>query len=275
MKRLLMITIFTGAIGLWLYQTFFLLEEKIDIPEATNYRDFVEKKDSISETNEEFATSTEELEEEIIELVNVEPEEKVLGDKILADSINLNVPFTSQAPTGNWALPWNDACEEASLLMVDYYYQDRNMHLKETTEKILADMVNWQENNWQGHFNLTLEDLDKYIKENNYDYDTEIIEDLDLDKIKKYLNEGSPIIVPANGKKLENPYFRNGGPEYHMLVIKGYIEEDKKIITNDPGTRMGENFLYDYDSIIYAIADWDKKSSSATGPKRGLILYKK
>src|SRR3989344_4828168 len=35
--------------------------------------------------------------------------------------VNLKVPFTSQAPTGNWDLPYQEACEEASALMAIRY----------------------------------------------------------------------------------------------------------------------------------------------------------
>ena len=36
---------------------------------------------------------------------------------------NLPVPFTSQAPAGVWTQPWQDACEEAAIVMVDHFYR--------------------------------------------------------------------------------------------------------------------------------------------------------
>ena len=59
----------------------------------------------------------------------------------------------------------------------------------------------------------------------------------------------------ADGKALPNPYFRNGGPVYHALIIRGYTAD--AFITNDPGTRSGENFLYAYDTLLHAIHDWN------------------
>mgnify|MGYP001618174552 FL=1 len=55
---------------------------------------------------------------------------------------------------------------------------------------------------------------------------------------------------------LPNPHFRNGGPEYHTLVIRGYTEDS--FITNDPGTQFGENFLYKYSDLMNSIHDWNE-----------------
>ena len=41
--------------------------------------------------------------------------------KELSPTMNLSVPFTSQAPEQNWDEPWQDACEEAAVLMLDAY----------------------------------------------------------------------------------------------------------------------------------------------------------
>ena len=48
---------------------------------------------------------------------------------------------------------------------------------------------------------------------------------------------GVPVLLPAAGRLLRNPYFSGQGPLYHMLVVKGYTR-DGKIITDDPGTRL-------------------------------------
>ena len=39
----------------------------------------------------------------------------------------ISVPFTSQAPEKNWEQPWQDACEEAAVLMLDAYYKNYNL----------------------------------------------------------------------------------------------------------------------------------------------------
>ncbi|MBU1911108.1 hypothetical protein KKG16_01695, partial [Patescibacteria group bacterium] len=72
--------------------------------------------------------------------------------------------------------------------------------------------------------------------------------------IKEELIKGNPIIIPAAGRDLDNPYFSGEGPWYHMLVIKGY--DKKRFITNDPGTRRGEGYKYEYSVLLNAVHDW-------------------
>jgi hypothetical protein len=261
MKKFIVIIIILIVASLaWSYKNRGPKVLEADLPLAQDYQEFV----NTNTIPEEVATNTVEVvEEPYIESV----EEPV----VVQTSINLDVPFTSQAPTADWVQPFQDACEEASLLMVDYYYQNQDLPDVEQVEVVLLDMIGWQQEMWEGHFNLTLDDLDDFVKTNT-EYRTEIVEDLTIEKIKSYLNRGLPLIVPADGTKLANPFFKNGGPDYHMLVIKGYTED--KIITNDPGTSRGADFIYTYENMLYSIADWNKKESLATGPKRALILYR-
>jgi len=46
----------------------------------------------------------------------------------------ISVPFTSQAPEGNWQEPWQNACEEASIVMIQNFYKDEGL----TVEKARA-----------------------------------------------------------------------------------------------------------------------------------------
>jgi len=63
---------------------------------------------------------------------------------ILPQQYLLSIPFTSQAPEKNWAEPWQDACEEASLLMLDAYYKGYNLSPLFARDEILK-MVAWEE----------------------------------------------------------------------------------------------------------------------------------
>ena len=82
-----------------------------------------------------------------------------------------------------------------------------------------------------------------------------IIENPTVEQIKKSIAAGNPVLVVADGKVLPNPHFRNGGPVYHALIIKGYTETE--FITNDPGTQFGKNFKYKYQDLLNAIHDWN------------------
>ncbi|HOX41873.1 MAG TPA: C39 family peptidase, partial [bacterium] len=102
---------------------------------------------------------------------------------------------------------------------------------------------------------ITLEQL-KLVSESGLGMKSGLIVQLEsIDQIKKELANNRPVIIPAAGKMLKNPNFRNGGPIYHMLVIIGY--EGNEFITNDPGTRKGEGYRYDQNVIFDAVHDWD------------------
>ncbi|MCD4761008.1 C39 family peptidase [bacterium] len=268
-KYLIIIAIFLLLGVAYIYRSRSYQVIEIDLPETQQYQDFIKEPQAVSEEdNSEEPTDV---------LAFEEDPEDILGEKIeeenepVKTSINLDIPFTSQAPTANWDQPFQDACEEASILMVDYYYQNKKFPSKEEVEGILLEMVAWQEENWQGHYNLPIAKVAEYTVA-TLDYQIEVIENLTAEKIKNFLNQGIPVVVPADGHKLNNPNFSGDGPDYHMLLIKGYV--DNKFITNDPGTRNGADFVYTSQNLMESIFDWDIKKSSTTGSKRGLVLFK-
>lgn len=176
----------------------------------------------------------------------------------IPDSINLAVPFMSQAPEKNWSQPWQDACEEAAILMMDAYYKDYTVSILRAKEEILK-MVAWQESvdrNWGR--SIEIEKIQKIFTEYLTGYTPnklKIIENPSVDQIKKYIANGQPVYVVADGKMLPNPHFQNGGPPYHALVIRGYTKDS--FITNDPGTQFGQNYKYKYNDLMNAIHDWN------------------
>ena len=280
MKKYFFIILFALAliaVGAWYYWNQSKENIDLDLPPAQTYEDFKNKleqnpannNDSIS--NDQVEPIVNNNTNEVLE----QPEQPDLVENQNQNppvtSINLNVPFTSQAPTANWSQPFQDACEEAAILMADYYVQGKSMPAVTEVENILVAMIDWQAKNMDGEIDMDISEL-AYLAENYLGYEKyDIVNDLSVEKIINYLDRGLPLVVPANGKLLENPNFSNGGPVYHMLVIKGY--KDGYFITNDPGTRLGHNFIYTFENMLYSIADWDAKTGQATGPKRALVLY--
>ncbi len=178
--------------------------------------------------------------------------EQTVIKNVLPDTINLAVPFTSQAPEGNWDQPWQDACEEAAVLMLDAYYKQYDLSVLFAKEE-LQDMVDWEEaKSWGG--SISIERVQQ-VTEHYVGTGGRIIQDPTVDQLKGLLAAGHPILAVADGKTLENPYFTNGGPVYHALVIKGYTPTH--FITNDPGTRHGADFQYTYDNLISSLKDWN------------------
>ncbi len=238
-------------------------QRNIQLPAAQTYEEIKAQVDTAEQVDDPADTTTP------IKNEATPTEERVVKPVDNVEAINLAVPFTSQAPTANWAQPFQDACEEASLIMVEYYYENKKMPDKLAVEQMILDMVDWQVQNWGVHGELPVsQEADLALA--MYNQKTEIVNNLTVEKIKDFLRQGRPVIVPADGKKLDNPNFRNGGPVYHMLVIKGFTGD--KFITNDPGTRLGADFIYTQDNLMYSLADWDVNKNAATGGKVGLVF---
>ena len=183
----------------------------------------------------------------------VKEEKETVPEKPLPDRVVLNVPFYSQAPFAVWDSLHKETCEEASLHMVRDYYLKESQNL-EQQDKSLIDYVNWQTK--QGYkFDITLKELADTAADYYGFSGYKIINNPTIEEIKREIAAGRPVIAPAAGRLLDNPYFTAPGPIYHMLVIKGY--DKTGFITNDPGTRRGKDFHYSYQNLYNAIHDWN------------------
>lgn len=174
---------------------------------------------------------------------------EVPSEKLLA------VPFTSQAPHANWDMPYQEACEEASVIMVaGYYAGKRGTYDPDEADARILELISFAGRNGFD-IDTTARETAELVERFYPDLEAEVVPMTGPDAVKRYVAEGIPVILPADGKALPNPNFRNGGPVYHMLVVRGYTED--RFITNDPGTRLGEKFLYTYEGLLDAVHDWN------------------
>ena len=184
----------------------------------------------------------------------------VLKVKILPKQINLNIPFTSQAPEKDWSEPWQNLCEEAAILMLDAYYEEYNLSPLFAKDELLR-IWEWEQKQGFGksiEMEKVVRVLSEYfgrLKDSKIKRLPRVIENPTIEQIKEFIANGQPVLTVADGKVLPNPYFRNGGPVYHALIIRGYTED--KFITNDPGSGWSKNFAYKYDVLMNAIHDWN------------------
>lgn len=194
--------------------------------------------------------------------------DKTVGE--LPKEINLDVPFSSQAPLMIWDKIHKDLCEEAAVLMVDAYYKKRTL-LSEGADKELLRMVDWEKNEF-GYFEDTDAKETAKMAKDFYGYKrVEIISNVTEQTMRQILAAGNPIILPTYGRGLKNPYYSGLGPIYHMLVLRGYTK-DGKFITNDPGTKRGENYVYDSKILLNAIADLNG-GDVQNGKKVMIVVY--
>lgn len=170
---------------------------------------------------------------------------------ILPDKINWPVAFASQAPFGDWGLPYQEACEEASLILADKYFKKEKLD-KAILDSELLKLVDWETKAF-GYYTDTNAEQVKKIAEEYFHLKAEISADVSVENMKKQLAAGNLIVAPFAGRLLRNPNYSGLGPIYHFMLIRGY--DEKYFYTNDVGTRRGENYQYDFATIINAIHD--------------------
>lgn len=287
-KTLIKVLLLTGIIiGGYLYLNREKIVPTIDLP-AVSYQDVKDSVPLDSVTNLVEEVKNNEIVEEIVDNIDgvlpgsvdvvTEPqpditptdEAETIAEDALPATYNLAVPFTSQAPSGNWALPYQEACEEASIYMVTEYYKGTPSGKIDPTAagEAINKIVDF-ENTFLGfYFDTTVAETASVV-DSYFGYHTRTINNPTIEDIKRQIADNRPVIVPAAGRELGNPNFSGVGPLYHMLVIKGYTAD--KFITNDPGTRNGENYGYDFDVIMEAMGDWNG-GDPAHGAKKILVI---
>ena len=202
------------------------------------------------------------FEEEVI------PEENVIEEIELPKKASILVPFMVQAPHGNWDAPYQEACEEAVVIMMDYYLRNAALDPDQANREIVQ-LTQWEEANHY-KYDVSLESL-KVIVEEYYVYNVRISENVTKESIMHEIAKGNPVIIPAAGRDLDNPYYSGDGPWYHMLLVTGY--DKKYFITNDPGTRQGLDYKYKHKKLVNAIHDWTGvKEEIRSGVPRMMII---
>jgi len=187
--------------------------------------------------------------EDITDL-EIKPEEN------LSKQVLLNVPFTSQAPLGEWSdIRQQEACEEASLIMAWHWVKNTSLSPEQAREEILS--LSAFEESFLGEFwDTSAEDSVKIFK-GYYNYQNiKTVYDFSIEDIKDELRNGNIVLVPTGGKTLNNPYYTPPGPERHMIIIKGFDETTGEFITNDPGTRFGNSYKYPYQIVLDSIINY-------------------
>jgi len=208
---------------------------------------------------------------------------KVDIKKELINEKTLDIKFYSQFPldiaTGvKYDEPYQNFCEESSLLNWYYYLIWKQPSLKEYNKDLLKlkeieDLIlDW----WYKH--TSLEDTLKLLiafQEDDQKVFWEIIQNPTLKLIKENISKWNPVIVPLYWKWLTNPLFREWWPIYHNIIIKGF--KNDIFIVNEVWVSNWDWFKYKQDELMNNIYNYDSKyypNNFTKWKQEILILYK-
>ncbi len=191
-------------------------------------------------------------------------------EKPLPETFNLAVPFTTQSPYAKWTAQDEESCEEAASLIVHYYWQHKTF-TNDIAAQELQRIVDY-ENATLGFYKDTTAQQTANVIKGLWGYKrVDVKYGITIDDIKREVAQGRPVIIPTAGRLLGNPNFKSPGPIYHMLVVRGWTKD--MIITNDPGTRKGEQYQYKPDVLYNAIHDWVEGGDITTGAKAMIVVW--
>jgi hypothetical protein len=194
------------------------------------------------------------------------------GQTKVPAAVSLPVPFTTQAPDGNWV--GNENCEETSVVMANAYLTGNTADTITPADAVVAinNVVQWENANIKTNANTGAADTAKMaagvegIKAkviNNY---TEL-------QLKQALAKKEVVLLPIDATKLNNPNYTQPPPTYHMVVLRGYSGDTFYI--NDPGLNQGDNNAYSFTTLQAAGADWNNNTNSMDANAKPAIVLSK
>ncbi len=189
------------------------------------------------------------------------------------EMVKIPVPYTSEVPLGSWVKPWNNACEEASMVMAESYYFGNESMTKDVAVKYMLPLFDIENKIYGGNADTdaarTARLLNDYLS-----VSTTIKTNPTLNDIKSQLRLGRPVISFHYARDIKNPYYhwRVGGSYYHVLLIIGFDDNTNEFIINDSGDdKTGAAHRYPYDLIMRTLHDFNFTNHKADGPARVLF----
>ena len=196
---------------------------------------------------------------------------------VLPKSILNSAPFVPQAPFANWDELHEEACEEAAVATAHFYRIGKKELSADEAERELLGLIHYEEEHFGAAKDINADEMVRlatgYYQDSTSSYRIE--DKYSLTDLKRYLALGNVIIVPAAGRVLDNPNFKQPGPLYHALVLIGYDDNKQQFITNDPGTRKGAGFRYSYDNLLDSIHDFPGDKEKILEGKKTVIIVSK
>ena len=174
----------------------------------------------------------------------------------------IDVPFSTQAPLGDWSEPWLNACEETSIFMVSSFYTDDEIKRDEAVKKI-QEILRVKNQNFKVSADESLQTISDLIDKLDLPWHATIVYDPSVETLKAELAKDRPIIVPVFAPALSGSGYQGDGPDYHVLVLTGYDDTKGEFTVNDPGTQNGDGLHFAYDVFMKAIHDLNPQDYDA------------
>lgn len=202
-------------------------------------------------------------------------EESAPAEKEQSTISHIKMAYINEAPDDNWTGSWKNACEEAAIAIVEYYYTGVKTVDIEKVKAYMQTMFDAQKKEYGSDANSDSVRTLKLI-EDFASFDAVIVTDPTLDSIKAEIDAGRPVIALHHGFDLGNkniPFLATGS-SYHATVVTGYNDETKQFIVHDTGDRKaGADHLYSYEVYMNSLHDYTYGAELANGPARVLFTY--
>jgi hypothetical protein len=195
-------------------------------------------------------------------------------------SLRLTVPFTTQAPLGDWA-NHQESCEEANLAQVAAYWGGDHSAVLDphTADRTINALVAWQVKNWGHEDDLTDIRLGQ-LGEAYYGYQYEVLP-LSESAMQDQLKLGRPVILGVTTHGLGNEHYPGYSSHYlqpgysvsHFITIVGF--DGSSFVLNDPGLTPGRGYHVQYDQLIFAINNLDQQHPNLNEGLVMLVIHPK
>ena len=183
----------------------------------------------------------------------------------------VKVPFSPQAPYGAWGQPYQDACEETSVVMAMAWARGVEALPPSRADAEIRHLVAYEQYYFGYDRDTAIRETAKLLT-HAYEYRrVRTASAITMADIKAELALGNLVLLPTAGTLLKNPYYLNA-PPYHMVVVTGYDDIAQEFIVNDPGTRNGENYRYPYQTLWNAVHDWTGDAATILNGEKAMIV---
>lgn len=185
-------------------------------------------------------------------------------------SAMLNVPYTSQVPTGNWNDPRQaDGCEEASLVMAMGWINGGAVPPEEA-ERDIINISEYERRIFGFYQDTSAQDTARLMRDFFLYTDVAVKENINTENIKQEIASNRLVIIPIDPRLTGLAMYRNG-PVRHMIVVVGYDDKNDELIINDPLYGNAHNLWVSAAAINKGLRNYDSGIHRSTSNGTALI----